>query len=221
MGHHLIIGLRNGYFTISGRGENYRTLSDCEPNVPALVALLKRAEFNPDEDVVSASSSLDYEPEDANGSVVGCRLMLSDAIQAIQAERAKTAYGLHSDHPVYAEGQAVEFDFGGIKGTGRICGLSSKGLVDQWIVRVDHGTGIDKTTYPWSCIVVLHPALKAIETERKHYEVIGGYTDEVIGCTRGEAGKDEVRAEEPKASFIEVDPKKCRFCVERAASELK
>jgi hypothetical protein len=216
MGNTLIIGLENGRFRISGRGENYRTLSDCEPTTPALIKLLKRAEFNPEEDTISDSPTLDFEPEDENGSVIGCRRMIREAIEAIKTERTKAAYNILADHPVYREGQRVTFDFGGIIGTGRVCGLASNGLVDQWVVKVDTAAGIDKSVYPWSCIVVLHPALRPFDepVERKHYEIISGYTGEVIGCTRGEAGKDEVRAEEPKSTFIEVDPTSCRSCTE-------
>jgi hypothetical protein len=53
------------------------------------------------------------------------------------------------------------------------------------------------------------------KSPRKHYEIIGYQNGEVIGCTRGDEGKDEVLAEEPTATFREVKPSECRSCKSR------
>lgn len=71
------------------------------------------------------------------------------------------------EKPRYEEGQEVEFDLGGVpntKGRGKIRGLAFQHFIDGWIVEVESSTGIDKTTYPWSCIVVNHPMLKAAQS---------------------------------------------------------
>lgn len=61
----------------------------------------------------------------------------------------------------YAEGAPVTFDLNGVvKGSGRVRGLSSGGLLDMWIVEVTHAEGIDKALYPWSCLVVPHTLMK-------------------------------------------------------------
>ena len=70
--------------------------------------------------------------------------------------------------PRFEEGQTVTFDFGnGTSGRGKIRGLAFEHLIDGWIVEVEASTGIDKATYPWSCIVVTHPQLKAAQPEEE------------------------------------------------------
>ncbi len=71
---------------------------------------------------------------------------------------------LSSEHPKFAEGQRVHFNIdGNLRGTGRIRGLATTGLVDFWIVETDVAIGIDKEVYPWSCITVSHLQLTAVE----------------------------------------------------------
>ncbi len=48
--------------------------------------------------------------------------------------------------------------------------------------------------------------------EEDHYLIIGGYTASPIGCTSGEAGKADVLAEEPKATFQLIDKAACPVC---------
>jgi hypothetical protein len=45
----------------------------------------------------------------------------------------------------------------------------------------------------------------------QHYEIIGGYTGEVIGCC-SESARFEVLEEEPKATFRPVEQEKCTSC---------
>ena len=79
------------------------------------------------------------------------------------------------DHPEFTEGQVVAFDYDGkVKGTGRIRGLISRGIIDMWIIEVTEVTGIDKTVYPWSCIAVAHPSLKATPKEESEIPVKDG-----------------------------------------------
>ena len=53
----------------------------------------------------------------------------------------------------------------------------------------------------------------------KHYEILSGYVpDLVMGCTVGEAGKADVRVEEPRVTFREADPKDCKSCKETGRS---
>ena len=47
-----------------------------------------------------------------------------------------------------------------------------------------------------------------------HYQIIGHYTGEVIGCTRGKQGKLDVLAEEPMATFRRYSSRKCKVCKE-------
>lgn len=49
---------------------------------------------------------------------------------------------------------------------------------------------------------------------RPHYLIIGHYTGEVIGCTRGKSGKEEVLSEEPLSRFKRVSMRKCPVCKE-------
>ena len=78
------------------------------------------------------------------------------------------------NHSMYSEGQAVEFDFGTTRGKGRIRGLVSNHILDVWIVEVTESVGIDKTVYPWSCIAVAHPSLKATPKEESEIPVKDG-----------------------------------------------
>jgi len=64
--------------------------------------------------------------------------------------------------PFYADGKKVNFDLGTVKGTGKIRGLSSRHLVDMWIVEIETAEGLDKSYYPWSCMVIQHTALSAL-----------------------------------------------------------
>jgi hypothetical protein len=48
----------------------------------------------------------------------------------------------------------------------------------------------------------------------QHYEIIGGHTNEVIGCTTGEHGKEDVLAEEPGATFRPITRADCASCKE-------
>ena len=61
--------------------------------------------------------------------------------------------------PFYADGTAVFFDMGTVKGTGVIRGLASRHIIDMWIVEVKTSEGLDKTYYPWSCIVIPHGSI--------------------------------------------------------------
>ncbi len=64
----------------------------------------------------------------------------------------------------YTEVDAVVFDLGqGTSGTGRIRGLATTGLIDTWIVEIVQSQGIDKGTYPYSCVSIPHPQLKRAE----------------------------------------------------------
>ena len=45
-----------------------------------------------------------------------------------------------------------------------------------------------------------------------HYLIIGHYTGEVIGCTCGKRGKEEVLSEEPLSTFKRVSKRKCPVC---------
>lgn len=47
-----------------------------------------------------------------------------------------------------------------------------------------------------------------------HYLIIGHYTGEVIGCTCGKSGREEVLAEEPLSTFKRVSKRKCPVCKE-------
>lgn len=61
------------------------------------------------------------------------------------------------------EGTKVTFDFyadGKIAGQGIIRGKASNGFPVVWIVEVVGESGIDKETYPWSCITVQESLLK-------------------------------------------------------------
>jgi len=52
------------------------------------------------------------------------------------------------------QGDLVAFNIDGkIKGTGRICGKTTEGIIDTWIVKLLDST-IDKETYPYSHIGV-------------------------------------------------------------------
>ena len=62
-----------------------------------------------------------------------------------------------SEKPSFKEGQRVFFDLDGkTKGYGRIRGLATTGLLDFWIVEMDMVVGVDRSTYPWSCITIPH-----------------------------------------------------------------
>lgn len=63
--------------------------------------------------------------------------------------------------PIYTEGQHVSFDFGnGVSGTGFICGLVSRHVIDFWIVEVvSLSTG---TPLNYSCISVQHTCIQPI-----------------------------------------------------------
>jgi len=65
--------------------------------------------------------------------------------------------------PCYVDGQPVMFTMGPVSGTGVICGLASRHLLDMWIVKVTTALGVDKETYPWSCLVVPHNGITPIE----------------------------------------------------------
>lgn len=45
-----------------------------------------------------------------------------------------------------------------------------------------------------------------------HYLIIGHYTGEVIGCTFGKRGKEEVLSEEPLSTFKRVSKRECPVC---------
>ncbi len=61
------------------------------------------------------------------------------------------------EKPSFVEGQLIEFDLNGIIHQGYIRGQSTTGMIyDFWIVEV-LSPKIDKTTYPYSCIVIPHP----------------------------------------------------------------
>lgn len=45
-----------------------------------------------------------------------------------------------------------------------------------------------------------------------HYEIIGGYTGEVIGCCCGKRSQRDVLYEEPNATFRRVRKSKCPIC---------
>lgn len=47
-----------------------------------------------------------------------------------------------------------------------------------------------------------------------HYLIIGHYTGEVIGCTCGKSGKEEVLSEEPWVRFKRISKRKCPICKE-------
>lgn len=47
-----------------------------------------------------------------------------------------------------------------------------------------------------------------------HYQILGHYTGEVIGCTRGKQGKLYVLAEEPLATFRRCSSSRCEICKE-------
>ena len=64
--------------------------------------------------------------------------------------------------PLYAEGQAVAFEEGTLKGHGRIRGLaSSNTLLDMWIVEIVEAQGLEES-YPWSHIALPHGCLRAL-----------------------------------------------------------
>lgn len=66
--------------------------------------------------------------------------------------------------PNFTEGDKVSFDLGpllGGQGIGIVRGKASEHIVDFWIVEVLE-SNIDKNYYPWSCISVMHTALKRI-----------------------------------------------------------
>ena len=68
--------------------------------------------------------------------------------------------------PQYAEGQAVAFEDGALKGRGRIRGLASSGrLIDMWIVQIDEAQGLDED-YKWSSIALPHGCLRALPDEQ-------------------------------------------------------
>lgn len=54
----------------------------------------------------------------------------------------------------------------------------------------------------------------ACRANGQHYEIVGKHTGQVIGCTTGEAGKANVLAEEPGASFRPVSRQTCSICKE-------
>lgn len=63
----------------------------------------------------------------------------------------------------YNEGDMVEFDVGGAKGTGVICGISATAPpIDFWIVKIITRENFTRGYYNYSCIVVPHPQLKRI-----------------------------------------------------------
>ena len=67
------------------------------------------------------------------------------------------------EKPKFTNNQHVAFDFGnGTSGTGFIKGLAFEHIIDGWIVEVETSQGIDKSFYPWSCIVVNHPQLRPL-----------------------------------------------------------
>ena len=47
-----------------------------------------------------------------------------------------------------------------------------------------------------------------------HYQIIGHYTGEVIGCCRGKSGMRDVLEEEPLSTFRRCSPRKCCICKE-------